>query len=81
MKTLHTDSAYTGFLAAHDDEIPMSIRDNQHDNFMSKNEASARRSNREKVNFSLRKVLRWHLGFYLILLSLALPIYCWVSLP
>ncbi|KAG2649548.1 hypothetical protein PVAP13_1NG010019 [Panicum virgatum] len=48
MKTLHTDSAYTGFLSAHDDETPMSIRDNQHDQFMSNNEASARRSNREK---------------------------------
>jgi len=55
MKTLHTDSAYTGFLSAHDDETPMSIRDNQHDQFMSNNEASARRSNREKVNISLRK--------------------------
>ncbi|CAL5023112.1 unnamed protein product [Urochloa decumbens] len=49
MKTLHTDSAYTGFLAAHDDETPISFSDsNQHDHFTSKNEASARRSNREK---------------------------------
>ncbi|CAN6250821.1 unnamed protein product [Urochloa humidicola] len=47
MKTLHTDSAYAGFLAAHDD-APTSFRDNQHDHFTSKNEAGARRSNREK---------------------------------
>lgn len=55
MKTLHTDSAYTGFLAAHDAETSMSIRDNQHGHFMLKNEASARRSNMEKVNVSLQK--------------------------
>ncbi|CAN6230876.1 unnamed protein product [Urochloa humidicola] len=47
MKILHTDSVYTGFLAAHDD-APTSFRDNQHDHFTSKNEPGARRSNREK---------------------------------
>nr|CAB3449355.1 unnamed protein product [Digitaria exilis] len=48
MKTLHTDSAYTGFLAAHDDETAISIIDDQHDHFMLKNEAGARASNLEK---------------------------------
>lgn len=48
MKTLHTDSAYRGFLAAHDNEIPMSISDNLYDHSMFKNGATARTSNVEK---------------------------------
>ncbi|TVU33109.1 hypothetical protein EJB05_24894 [Eragrostis curvula] len=47
MKTIHTDSAYTGFLAAHN-EISLSIEDNPHDHVVSKSEASARRSNIEE---------------------------------
>jgi hypothetical protein len=52
MKTLHTDSAYTGFLAAHDNETPMDIGDNLDDQFMLKDRATARRSNIEKVNIN-----------------------------
>jgi hypothetical protein len=52
MKTLHTDSAYTGFLAAHDND-PMSIEDNLDDHFMLKDRATTRRSNIEKVNVCL----------------------------
>ncbi|KAJ1278561.1 hypothetical protein BS78_04G089000 [Paspalum vaginatum] len=44
MKTLHTDAAYTGFLAAHDNETSMSIRDNLHDHSILKNGATARQS-------------------------------------
>ena len=49
MKTIHTDSAYTGFLSAHDDEISLSVEDNPHDHVVLKNEASTRRSNIEEV--------------------------------
>jgi GPI-anchor transamidase subunit K len=56
MKTLHTDSAYTGFLAAHDNETPMSTGDNLDDHFMLKGRAIARRSTIEKVNVSLSKL-------------------------
>jgi phosphatidylinositol glycan class K len=55
MKTLHTDSAYTGFLAAHDYETPLSVGDNLDDHFMLKDRATPRRSNIEKVNASLSK--------------------------
>ncbi|KAK3152513.1 hypothetical protein QOZ80_2BG0160000 [Eleusine coracana subsp. coracana] len=48
MKTIHTDSAYTGFLAAHDNELSLSIKDNPHDHVVLKSEASTRRSNIEK---------------------------------
>lgn len=44
MKTIHTDSAYTGFLAAHDTETPLSINHG-----MLQNEASSRRSNMEEM--------------------------------
>ncbi|KAF7078934.1 hypothetical protein CFC21_083277 [Triticum aestivum] len=50
MKTIHTDSAYTGFLAAHDAELPLSAGNNILDHVMSQNEASARRSNIEEMN-------------------------------
>jgi len=55
MRTLHTDSAYTGFLAAHDYETPLSVGDNLDDHFMLKDRATPRRSNIEKVNSSLSK--------------------------
>ncbi|KAL6888229.1 hypothetical protein ACP4OV_009255 [Aristida adscensionis] len=48
MKTIHTDSAYTGFLASQDDGIPLAIKDNPRDHVTVKSEASTRRSNREK---------------------------------
>ncbi|KAF7084378.1 hypothetical protein CFC21_088018 [Triticum aestivum] len=50
MKTIHTDSAYTGFLAAHDAELPFSVGNNILDHVMLQNEASARRSNIEEMN-------------------------------
>ncbi|XP_020189613.1 uncharacterized protein [Aegilops tauschii subsp. strangulata] len=50
MKTIHTDSAYTGFLAAHDAELPLSVGNNILDHVMLQNEASARRSNIEEMN-------------------------------
>ncbi|KAK3156372.1 hypothetical protein QOZ80_2AG0106480 [Eleusine coracana subsp. coracana] len=48
MKTIHTDSAYTGFLAARDNELSLSIEHNPHDHVVLKSEASTRRSNKEK---------------------------------
>ncbi|XP_066318157.1 uncharacterized protein [Miscanthus floridulus] len=48
MKTLHTDSAYSGFLAAHDYETPLSVGDNLDDHFKLKDRATPRRSNIEK---------------------------------
>ncbi|KAL6628911.1 hypothetical protein ACP70R_028676 [Stipagrostis hirtigluma subsp. patula] len=48
MKTIHTDSAYTGFSASHDDDILLPIENNPRDHVMLKNEASTRRSNIEK---------------------------------
>uniref|UniRef100_A0ACD5ZK17 Uncharacterized protein n=1 Tax=Avena sativa TaxID=4498 RepID=A0ACD5ZK17_AVESA len=49
MKTIHTDSAYTGFLAASEAETPMSMRNNILDGVILQNEASTRRSNIEKM--------------------------------
>jgi GPI-anchor transamidase subunit K len=53
MKTVHTDSAYTGFLAAHDDKISLCIKDNPRD--VLKSEASTRRSNIEEVKVVFSK--------------------------
>ncbi|KAM0902834.1 hypothetical protein ACQ4PT_019093 [Festuca glaucescens] len=49
MKTIHTDSAYTGFLAAREVETPLSMRNNILGAAMLQNEASTRRSNIEKM--------------------------------
>ncbi|KAM0830578.1 hypothetical protein ACQ4PT_066114 [Festuca glaucescens] len=49
MKTIHTDSAYTGFLAAREVETPLSMRNNILDGAMLQNEASTRRSSIEKM--------------------------------
>jgi phosphatidylinositol glycan class K len=52
MKTTHTDSAYTGFVAADDAETPLSMRNNILDHVLLQNEASTRRSNMEKMKVS-----------------------------
>jgi phosphatidylinositol glycan class K len=64
MKTIHTDLAYTGFLAAREVETPLSMRNNILEGAMLQNEASARRSNIEKMKVSLSKLsvfLFWYL--------------------
>ncbi|VAH01437.1 unnamed protein product [Triticum turgidum subsp. durum] len=49
MKTIHTDSAYTGFLAAHDTETPLPTGNDILDHVMLEDEASARRSDIEEM--------------------------------
>jgi phosphatidylinositol glycan class K len=53
MKTIHTDSAYTGFLAAREVETPLSMRNNILGGAVLQNEASTRRLNIEKMKVSL----------------------------
>jgi phosphatidylinositol glycan class K len=52
MKTIHTDSAYTGFLAAREVETPLSMRNNILGGAVLQNEASTR-LNIEKMKVSL----------------------------